>query len=315
MIPIRLHRRCATLATLALLSWFFESPINAVADEGAISTRAPGVQGPMGGFLPPPGFYGQESLYIYQGKANAAPFQGKAQLDVKLQMVVNLLQATYVAKPTILGGNIGFSGTVPVGYARLKGDLSAGPLNLSNSRSDFDIGDFALTPLIGWHLGEFHLTASVTGTIPSGSYQESNVVNVSLNRFAVDPTLGVTWLDTGSLIELSTVVGYTVNFENSATHYDSGNSLHVDLAAIKHFQSGFALGAVAYGEFQLTNDTGSGATLGGFRGRAIGVGPVASYDVAIGDVKFNGSIRYYREVDTKNRFEGDTGFVGVTFKF
>jgi hypothetical protein len=315
MTPMRLHRRRCALFAVVMLSSIGRFPSTAFADEGAISTRAPGVQGPMGGFLPPPGFYGQESLYIYQGKADAAPFEGKAQLNVKLLMVVNLLQGTYVASPEILGGNIGFSATVPVGYARLKGDLGIGPFNFSNSRSDFDIGDFALTPLIGWHLGDFHLTASVTGTIPSGSYQKSNVVNVSLNRFAVDPTVGATWFEPKSLIELSAVAGYTVNFENPATHYDSGNSLHIDLAAIKHFDSGFAFGAVAYGEFQLTDDTGSGATLGSFRGRAIGVGPMASYNVAIGDVKFNGYVRYYHEVETRNRFSGDTGFVGASFKF
>src|ERR1700754_4960332 len=210
---------------------------SAIAEEGGFSTRPPGVQGPMGGFLPPPGFYGSDTLYVYHGTANKAPLRGRAQVDVDATLAVNLMQGIYVVPPQILGGNIGFSATVPVGYARLHGDLSIGRFNRSASQDDFDIGDFALTPLIGWHLGDFHITGSVTGTIPSGSYNESKVTNVSLNRYAVDPTVGLTWLDSKSLIELSTVVGYTINFENPATHYDSGNSLHVDLAAIKHFQS------------------------------------------------------------------------------
>lgn len=299
---------------LAGIAGFADS---ARAEESGLSTRPPGIQGPMGGMLPPPGFYGQESIYIMQGDADAAPLQGRAAADLDLLIVMNILQVTYIAEPPILGGNFGFAATVPFGYARLKGNLDIGALGIDASAStdDFDLADFALTPIIGWHAGEFHWTASVTGTIPSGSYDDERVLNVSLNRYAVDPTIGLTWMDSESLVELSTVVGYTVNFENDATNYDSGDSLHVDLAAIKHFESGLALGVVAYGEFQMTDDSGSGARLGDFRGYAIGVGPFLSYNFALGDVKFNGSARYYRDVESDKRFSSDSGFITATFSF
>src|ERR1700743_1019898 len=120
----------------------------AIAEEGGFSTRPPGVQGPMGGFLPPPGFYGSDTLYLYHGTASKAPFRGRAQVNVDATLVVNLMQGIYVAPPQILGGNIGFSATVPVGYARLHGDLSIGRFDRSARQADFDLGDFALTPLI-----------------------------------------------------------------------------------------------------------------------------------------------------------------------
>lgn len=288
---------------------------DALAEESGLSTRPPGIQGPMGGMLPPPGFYGQESIYLMHGDADAAPLQGRVAADFDLLIVMNILQVTYVAEPQILGGNLGFAATVPFGYVRGNLDLDALGTNASASSDDFDLADFALTPVIGWHAGEFHWTASVTGTIPSGSYNEDRILNVSLNRYAVDPTVGFTWMGSESLIELSAVAGYTVNFENDATNYDSGDSLHVDLAAIKHFNSGLALGVVAYGEFQMTDDSGSGAKLGDFRGHAIGLGPFASYNFALGDVKFNGSARYYHEVETEKRFESDSGFITAAFRF
>lgn len=312
------HIRGGVLASVTVSALACAGSI-ARAEEGAISTRPPGIQGPMGGFLPPPGFYAQDVVYLMNGDADAAPFQGRATADIEMLIALNILQFTYVAPPQVLGGNVGLAAAIPFGYAKLKGDLELDNNLFGNgvsaSTDDFDLADFTLSPTIGWHRGDFHWNATVTGYIPSGSYDKSRILNVSLNRYAIDPTLGLTWLDSESLIELSAVAGYTINFENEATDYDSGDSLHVDLAAIKRFDFGLAAGIVAYGEFQMTDDSGSGAVLGDFRGHAIGVGPTISYDFSLGDVKFQGSARYYHDVETEKRYESDSGFISAAFRF
>lgn len=297
----------------AAVSFLVSGP--ALAVEGGVSLHLPGIQGPMAGFVPPPGFYGTETFYYFEGDAEAAPLGGRATLKVDTTFAINILQGTYVAPIEAFGGSPGLTVAVPIGYAKLKGELDAASFGIGASTDDLDIADIVVAPLIGWHAGEFHWNASVTGYIPSGSYDKSQILNLSLNRYALDPQLGLTWFNMTSLVELSGIVGYTINFENPATDYNSGDELHLELAAIKHFESGFALGAVFFGNWQTTGDSGSGATLGSFKGQTMGAGPSLSYDVKIGDVKFNASGRYYHEFDVEKRFEGDAGFFQASFKF
>ena len=79
--------------------------------------------------------------------------------------------------------------------------------------------------------------------------------------------------------------GYAINTENNDTSYKSGNILHVDASVQQIFPlgSGFAnIGAEAWYFQQVTCDSGSGATLGCFKGRTAGIGPVLGYIQPIG---------------------------------
>jgi hypothetical protein len=54
---------------------------------------------------------------------------------------------------------------------------------------------------------------------PTGSYDKHRLVNMGRNHWAVEPMLGVTYLDETTGLEVSGAAGVTLNMQNPATHY------------------------------------------------------------------------------------------------
>jgi hypothetical protein len=112
--------------------------------------------------------------------------------------------------------------------------------------------------------------------------------------------------------------GYAMNTENSATQYQSGSLLHVE-GVIQQFLpvgSGFlTLGAEGFYFVQITGDSGTGATLGDFKGMAAGVGPVLGYIQPLGTQSLVVELKWLTEVDTKKRLEGDYLWLKMVYKF
>jgi hypothetical protein len=291
-------------------------PMPAFAIEGGFSTRAPGSQGPLAGILPGPGTYGTNSLYYYTGDAGRLPRNGRIELEVEVDALLDVLQVTHITSINLFGASVGFGAALPIGYVSLESRILEPSQTFQADSDDFDVGDLVLTPLVlGWHSGSLHWTGSLSVVVPLGTYEASKTINVSLNRYAIDPTVGVTWLNPRTGLEVSGALGYTVSFENDETDYDSGDEVHFEAAVAQHFPSGLALGLAGYGVWQVTGDSGTGAVLGDFKGRAIGLGPMASYNFDVADYKFSASARYYHEFAVAKRFEGDTSFLQVSFKF
>jgi len=66
---------------------------------------------------------------------------------------------------------------------------------------------------------------------------------------------------------------------------------------------------------QVSKDGGSGATLGGFEGRSIGIGPALSYILPTESGTGMIEVRWLPELDTKNRLEGDYFWVKAVWQF
>ena len=66
---------------------------------------------------------------------------------------------------------------------------------------------------------------------------------------------------------------------------------------------------------QISDDSGSGATFGGFKARALGVGPVLSYTGKLGGNDLIAEFKWLHESGVKRRAEGDTLFLKVVMKF
>ena len=62
----------------------------------------------------------------------------------------------------------------------------------------------------------------------------------------------------------------------------------------------------------MTGDSGSGATLGDFKGRISGIGPVLSGSFMLGPLPVFTDLQYYHEFNAKNRLEGDAGWLKIT---
>jgi hypothetical protein len=136
-----------------------------------------------------------------------------------------------------------------------------------------------------------------------------------LNHWAVMPRLAATWFDPKTGWEVSGAAIYSVNWENPATDYETGNILNLDSAITKNFGP-LGVGAVAYAMIQTTGDSGAGARLGSFESRVYGIGPIVTFTTSADPSKaLTVLVKGYHEFDAEHTFEGDVVDVAASFKF
>lgn len=182
-------------------------------------------------------------------------------------------------------------------------------------------GDLSVTPMLGWHNGNLHTSASLTFYLPTGKYasasvdvagRSASVLNLGKNRFAVDPTFSLTYLDPDNGLEFSGALGVTISDENSATQYQTAPEFHFEGAVLQHLANGWAIGATGYAYQQFSEDSGAGADgikaslgLSSLKAQTFGLGPMVTYSTKIGDQPVNFKAKYIKEFDVERAFEVD----------
>ncbi len=289
------------------------------AAEGAAGFYLLGSKTTMAGYLPPPGTYVQDMNYFYSGSSDktldfaGVTISGGVDADVYYTLPVGL----WVAPGKVLGGNFAFTVLAPIGWKNVNAGVSltgpgGGALATNLNDEDAAFGDPVLGSSLGWHQGNYHWTIGTLVNVPVGYWQKGNLANIGFNRWAVDTTGALTWLDPKKGLELSTAVGFTYNFENYATDYKTGTEFHLEFAAVQNFSKTFGIGLNGYFYDQVTGDSGSGARLGAFEGRVMALGPAVNYNFELGKIPVSTNLKYFREFDVKNRLEGDAGYLTVT---
>ena len=212
----------------------------------------------FGGVLPSqPGFYFRGDAYHYNGNADATIFDGRVAFNVDQDYTATLMALTYVTPWKILGGTYAIA-VVPSAVAM---DVNVGiqipaftgprgrtfgPFDFNTGDTKFSQGDTAFAPaVIGWNAGNFHWNVGVFGFAPTGEYDKRNLANTSLNHWAVMSRLAGTWFDPKTGWQVNGAAVYSVNWENPATNYETGNILNLDGAITKNFGP-LGLGVVSY---------------------------------------------------------------------
>jgi hypothetical protein len=313
--------RRAAAAALAMAG-LATGPAPVQAAEGGHGVYLLGLKGPGAGITPPPGVFFSNTVYWYQGSNGAnRPFPvvgGRTVADVKATVWLDLPAVTFVTPLELMGGHLGFNVLVPLGGPNVdaKATLVSAFLPGSPTRALHDsastYGDPAVTAFLGWHAGNFHWTAGVTGFFPVGDFQQGALANVANHRGAADFNGALTWLDPAIGLDVSLAGGFTTSLENTATRYRTGNELHVEGAITQNFSAGFSLGLVGYYYEQLSGDGGSGATLGAFRGRVTALGGSVGYNFKLGELPVSARVKVYREFDVKNRLEGTAAYFALS---
>jgi len=217
------------------------------------------------------------------------------------------------------------SATVPFLMMDVSADVTTtlpggGSGSVSRSSSTDALGDIVLMPLmLNYNVNpDFNVNFRVGAYTPTGSYEVGRLANTGKNFWTIEPVLGLMYFGQKNGIEVSTFVGADFNTENKDTHYQSGTQFHIDGTLAQHFPllGGLAGGGVsAYYYQQVEGDSGSGATLGDFKGRTIGAGPAVSYTKKIGGHDTVFEFKWLHELETKNRLEGDILWLKAVLKF
>jgi hypothetical protein len=322
MLQAKLTRHLVTSLILAMMLTILGFQPRVRAAEFGTGVYLLGYQSSLAGCQPAPGFYLRNDFYVYQGNAAILPFSRRIQLNLRGRVIADLVTATYVTHLKILRAHYGV-GIIWSAVANnfLKGGLEVNTrfprfnqvLSRSREGGYTGVGDLIITPInLGWNLGQFHVMAFGNLYAPVGAYNPNRRLNIGLNRWALEPNLAVTWLQPTYGQEISFSLGYTVNFENPATQYRTGNEFHLEYFLGQHLPKGFALGLAGYIYEQVTGDTGAGASLGAFHGETIALGPCLTFNGQIAGHAIGLNARYYNEVKVTNRLDGQSFFLTLT---
>ena len=187
---------------------------------------------------------------------------------------------------------------------------------ISGVRSDDVVGFGDLAPIasLTWSRDAHNLMAYVTGNIPVGAYSTTRLSALGIGYWAIDAGAGYTYLNEETGFEWSAVLGFTYNFINPHTQYQSGIAAHLDWAISPYVSDKMHLGAVGYFYNQLTGDSGPGALLGDFKSRVAGIGPQIGFFFSVGDREAYLNFKAYQEFNAKNWLHGWSAWVTLSFE-
>lgn len=306
------QRLPAIVSAFSLLAATLLAAGGAMAAESASGAYLLGLRGQGAGMTAPPGLYFSNQVYYYSAAAGSSISLGGTAVGVNVEAkpIVNIPTALYVTGHEIFGGRLGFTATAPFGLMDIT--ATVGGLGSVNDRLT-TFADPSLGAFLGWKSGNFHWQAGVTTFLPIGDYRPGAISNVAKHRLALDAYGALTWFEPETGIDFTNIVGVTFNAANTETDYKTGTEFHWEGSLTKKFTPAFSAGVVGYYYKQLSDDTGSGATLGAFRGEIAAAGLTAGYDFKLGDIPVSSKLRYYHEFAAENRLEGDAAFLSLSF--
>jgi hypothetical protein len=283
-----------------------------------VGTYRPGEVDLFAGVLAPPGGMLVKHYFMFQD-ADLTARPNNAPLNVHTH-TITYTDATLIIYTTpwrFLGANwaIGTIAQSRIADQTLKVTPARGPTSTQHSTVG-GFGDLIVSPLmLNWNFSRFHLVSALMLYAPTGSYDRRRIIDIGLNRWAVEPDVGVTWMDPETGRHASLFAGYTINTENPSTHYLSGQEFHADFVLAQHLPHGLVAGMADYAVQQTTPDSGSGANLGAFKGRVIGLGPLAGITVPIFRTPVSFSFKYDFEFASQNRSVGDELWLTASIRF
>jgi len=296
------------------------------ADDSGISFWLPGQYASLAAVPQTPGWalgviYYHTSVSAFGNAAAAREIQvGRFSPTVNVNLNLSLsgqgdlviLAPSYTFAEPVLGGQLSVSVASWFGRsaASIAGTLTAaaGPIVTTRTGMLADAltsyGDVIPTATMRWNHGVNNYMAYVTGDIPVGDYNPMRLANVGIGHGAIDAGGGYTYLNPATGNELSGVAGFTYNFRNPDTQYQSGIDFHFDWGASHFLSKQLFVGLAGYAYQQITDDSGQNPALGGFRSRVLGVGPQIGYIFPVGDMQGFLGLRGYGEFDAANRPSG-----------
>jgi hypothetical protein len=231
---------------------------------------------------------------------------GRIQTGLSTRSNYLSLTPSYAFDTAVFGGQLEVGVTVLAGnYSSTMSGMPSGTA-LSGAASDSmtAFGDLFPLAALKWAQGNHNFMIYTAANVPVGNYDAKRQASVGLGYWTIDGGGGYTYYDQGAGHEFSAVLGFTYNFMNPYTAYQSGVDMHLELSASQYVTERLSIGLAGYFYNQITPDSGAGATLGAFISRVAGVGPQLGYNFSLGGRSASLSARGYYEFSAQNRAQG-----------
>jgi hypothetical protein len=293
------------------------------AEEGGAGRYVPGNAATLIDLPPTKSGWVFESIYLhYDGDASASgtfPNAGLVTAGLDATSDAFILGGLYTFETPVLESHFSAGAFVPYMWMDVTADVVGGGTAGFRSDSADGIGDITLIPaMMAWKCDSWQYSALLPIYAPTGDYNLGSLANVGRNYWTFDPTLQVSYNNAKTGFNAAIFTGVTLNTENDDTDYQSGAAFHIDASVQQLLPVGSGFLSVGFNAFyyeQISGDSGSGAKLGGFEGRTVGIGPALGYILPVGENTLVAEARWLPELDTKRRLEGDFFWLKLVYQF
>lgn len=186
--------RCLVLSLLYSALFYIGQ---ASAAEGGYSNYIPGTYGDFGMALAPTETWTlRNDIYYYGAEDDKSVRSGKIEVDADLEFLMNFTTVLYKPELTLFGGQYAAGVFVPLVKAEVEATVALGPVKQELDDKASGLGDIALIPLaLYWNAGSYHWSFSQFIVTPTGSYDEADDINTSLNYWSFDTNFALTYLN------------------------------------------------------------------------------------------------------------------------
>lgn len=306
-------RKMNVLATAAAA--LLASAVPAHAAEGGAPVFPLGVMDFGAGQLPPPSEVGTVGVRVASYRAKELRDNDGNVSAVKPDLAVDTIGFAFIKMTDISLGDFkyGFGAVLPFLKASL--DLAIptpfGDVNLSGKNSAQ--GDLQIIPaILQWNPAPgWYTNAQLVVQLPSGSYEQTRLINAGANHWSVAPNVAFTYIGSSGF-EVSSNIQLNVHGKNKDTNYRSGLEYQHEFALGQHVGP-WTFGAAGYYLQQLTDDKSPTLTTGN-RARVVGLGPAVSF-FELGSGLPLVWAHVYKEFDARNRSQGTHGTIRAAWTF
>jgi len=293
------------------------------ATEGGLGRSVTGVNAQSYAAIVPP-----ESGFVWQfgavyddgdiGGSKPVPIGGAAVLDVHAYLTLPSVTGLYVWNTGAGAWNFASAFSVPYNISSVNADVSIGNLNVRQHDSVSDFFDLAFVPVIASHhfSQTEHMALSLQIFAPTANYEVGKLANAGLGIWTFSPTIAFTKIFAPANVEFTTVAAVDFSSKHSDTDYQNAPVFRLDGLLLKRFTNGWGIGAAGGWIEQIGDDDGALADrLNGFKGHALGVGPVVSWGTKWeggGSLEFQ--LRYIQEFSVENRIKGQPVMLTASLK-
>jgi hypothetical protein len=310
------HSSLPLLVGLALL------PLGATATEGGMGRTLTGQQvTSYAGIVPPtPGWVFGVTSVNYKGDMSASrevPIGNTVSAGLDIGLSYNLANVTRVWNTGTGRWNFASAIGLPFQYTQVEVSASGSRRSFGTEDSGTQMSDLLVVPIAaGYHISETdHLSLSLPIYAPTGAYDANRLANAGLNVWTFSPTFAYTRLLAGGA-EFTVTTALDIYTRNDDTDFKNGTVFRLEGMWTTALGGGWTLGAVGGWIEQLQDDAGPLAErLGGFKGRAVGAGPILNWSGKFGGQPASLSARWVYEFDVKNRPKGNGIGLNLTLPF
>lgn len=284
----------------------------------------PGIAGVRDFIMPPAGFYYlQYNAYYHSDsfrdkdgkKVDSIEVAGKkVDIDTTVDMWTIVPTFVWSTDCTILGARYAGFGQFSFGQGNLQAEAEVLDQSIGNNTSSFGLGDLYVQPLwLGWHWTHFDLSAATGVWAPIGKYSAGANDNVGLGYWSFDFVFNGTYYPfKNQATALSATVMYEINTKREGVDIRPGDHVTLELGISQYLSERLELGLSAYGQWQVTNDGGADA-VNVVHDQLYGAGGQIAYWFVKN--KFYGSLRYIKQFEARDRFEGQYGVLTLLYRF